>query len=78
MYTFVSIIVIVFGILQIILFFKVWSMTNDVRSIKGQMSNSEYSFRRYMLLGEKEKAYNLVKDTLVKRLIEKYETYGGW
>ena len=30
----VSIIIIVFGILQIILFFKVWGMTNDVRDMK--------------------------------------------
>lgn len=29
-----SIIIIAFGILQIILFFKVWGMTNDVRKIK--------------------------------------------
>ncbi len=29
-----SIIIIAFGILQIILFFKVWGMTNDVRNIK--------------------------------------------
>lgn len=29
-----SIIIIVFGALQIILFFKVWGMTNDVRKIK--------------------------------------------
>lgn len=30
----VSIIIIVFGILQIILFFKVWGMTNDVSELK--------------------------------------------
>lgn len=30
----VSIILIVFGVLQIILFFKLWGMTNDVRKIK--------------------------------------------
>ena len=30
----VSIIIIVFGILQIILFFKVWGMTNNVNEIK--------------------------------------------
>ena len=29
-----SIIIIVFGALQIILFFKIWGMTNDVRKIK--------------------------------------------
>ncbi|MFV0312191.1 MAG: hypothetical protein ACK5KN_11165 [Dysgonomonas sp.] len=29
-----SIIFIIFGILQIILFFKIWGMTNDIRKIK--------------------------------------------
>lgn len=77
MLTFVSIIVIVFGILQIILFFKVWAMTNDVRSIKGKMSNSEHSFKRYMLMGEKEKAYLVLKDTLVNRLLLVYEKSEG-
>lgn len=31
---FISIIFIVFGILQIILFFKLWGMTNDVKELK--------------------------------------------
>ena len=31
---FVSLIIIVFGVLQIILFFKLWGMTNDVSDIK--------------------------------------------
>ena len=30
---FVSIVIIVFGVLQIILFFKLWGMTNDVANI---------------------------------------------
>ena len=30
----VSIILIVFGVLQIILFFKLWGMTNDIRKLK--------------------------------------------
>lgn len=30
----IAIILIVFGILQIILFFKIWGMTNDIKSIK--------------------------------------------
>ena len=33
----VSIILIVFGVLQIILFFKLWGMTNDVRSLKNHL-----------------------------------------
>lgn len=34
MYEFLSIVLIVFGVLQIILFFKMWGMTNDVSKIK--------------------------------------------
>ena len=30
-----TLLLIVFGILQIILFFKLWGMTNDVAQIKG-------------------------------------------
>lgn len=34
MEAFVYLIIIVFGILQIILFFKLWGMTNDVKTLK--------------------------------------------
>lgn len=41
-----SIILLVFGVLQIILFFKLWGMTNDVRSIKDQFAaNNNISSR---------------------------------
>lgn len=35
----VSIIIIIFGILQIILFFKIWGMTNNVYSIKNMIES---------------------------------------
>lgn len=38
-----SIIFLIFGILQIILFFKIWGMTNDVRAIKGYLTKTEES-----------------------------------
>lgn len=31
---FVSIVIIVFGVLQIILFFKIWGMTNNIKELK--------------------------------------------
>lgn len=34
LFSFFSIIMIVFGVLQIILFFKIWGMTNDIRALK--------------------------------------------
>lgn len=38
-YTIIGIVMLVFGILQIVLFFKLWGMTNDVGQIKGLLSN---------------------------------------
>lgn len=43
MATLVSIIIIIFGILQIILFFKLWGMTNDVRKIAVKLCPKEHS-----------------------------------
>lgn len=41
MLTFTGLVMIVFGILQIILFFKLWGMTNDIRDIKNKYLNAE-------------------------------------
>ncbi|MDD3040151.1 hypothetical protein [Bacteroides sp.] len=40
MQVFIGLIIIVFGILQIILFFKIWGMTNDIREIKEKYLSS--------------------------------------
>ncbi|MFV0587485.1 hypothetical protein [Bacteroides reticulotermitis] len=37
-----AIIIIVFGILQIILFFKIWGMTNDVKKLKNTIQANGY------------------------------------
>ena len=37
----VSIIAIVFGVLQIILFFKIWGMTNDVKNILNVLNSKD-------------------------------------
>ena len=41
MYEFVSIIIIIFGVLQIILFFKVWAMTNNVKNILNVLNSKD-------------------------------------
>lgn len=43
-----SIILLVFGVLQIILFFKLWGMTNDVRSIKDQFAANNKELEYYI------------------------------
>lgn len=58
MLNFVGIIIIVFGILQIILFFKVWGMTNDVDKLTRYFcdkSNNERSIPAAMIEKELEK-----------------------
>lgn len=42
MTTFISIILLIFCILQIILFFKVWRMTNDVKKIKNKLYEDDF------------------------------------
>lgn len=37
-----SIVVIVFGVLQVILFFKIWGMTNDTKKIKNTVQANGY------------------------------------
>lgn len=56
METFMAIVFLVFGILQIILFFKVWGMTNDVKKIKNKLYEDDFPAE---YLYEKT---NLVKD----------------
>ena len=40
METFIILIILIFGILQLILFFKIWGMTNDIREIKEKYLSS--------------------------------------
>lgn len=56
--TFLMIILLVWGILEVILFFKLWGMTNNVKQMKNQIVryNKRDDFRRFRLLGEKDKA----------------------
>ena len=78
MYAFLSVILIIFGILQIILFFKLWGMTNDVRHISEKIGAQpidtfpqlEQSIRKLLLEGEKDQAIDLLRSNLVKDLID--------
>jgi hypothetical protein len=38
---FLTIILLIFGVLQIILFFKVWGMTNDIKDIRNKYLKDE-------------------------------------
>lgn len=71
---FVSIVIIVFGVLQIILFFKLWRMTNRVKEIDHMMQDRIHDYEFYMLSGQKEKAYNYIRSELINKLIDLQRT----
>jgi hypothetical protein len=73
---FCSIVIFVFAVLQIILFFKVWGMTDDVKKLKqkfvgGEMPDSnEYISHKVMLLqleGKDEDAFEFLNHNLYNK-----------
>lgn len=70
MINFLTIVLLIFGVLQIILFFKVWGMTNKVSSIEKVLYKYEQDYRYLMLIGENEKAFTLIKEKLTSKLID--------
>lgn len=73
-----SIIIIVFGVLQIILFFKLWKMTNDVTHIKEIItpkSDSEVDNAKIeLLLDNKEKAVSMFKREFIIEVMNLYQS----
>lgn len=67
-YYFVSIVLIVASILQIILFFKVWGMTTDVNNIKHTLGSTDnYSFLAWT--GNFEAAHHVLCYSMYKELV---------
>lgn len=74
-----SIVIIAFGILQIILFFKIWGMTNDVRKLgKNIIGNSLDEAHKQIILGNKDKAFDIYKRLYVEDLIKISELPGDF
>ena len=75
-----SIFLVVFGVLQIILFFKVWGMTNNVKMIKDNLTQDdsliddsvESKVCFHLLQGDKETAKRLIITQFVKAIDEAY------
>lgn len=74
---FLSIILFIFGVLQIILFFKIWGMTNNVIKIKEKLEAQPETEDQliieaqiHALNGEKEKAFDLFEKAFHKNIIE--------
>ena len=72
-----TIILFVFGILQIILFFKVWGMTNDVKKIANPKDEEEDKLIKnaqlYELDGNKEMAFECYKRAFFMSVLELYK-----
>ena len=73
----VSIVVLVFGVLQIILFFKMWGMTNNVSKIKDSLlssvnaddnSNWKREFCVLVASGNKEEAKKMLLRDMINTL----------
>lgn len=76
---FVSIVIIIFGVLQILLFFKLWEMTNDVKkiSLKQPPSKEDELIDEAQLLcldGEKEKAFKCYKLDIPTKLTLSFQS----
>lgn len=75
---FVSVVMIVFGILQIILFFKMWGMTNDVGNINSKLHERKDENKEYELLmisGENKAVYQILTNKLSKDIHEAYQSF---
>ena len=63
MIDFLTIVLLVFGVLQIVLFFKIWGMTNDIRDM-----------RKKYLKDEDEKVLEEVTNTPLPRISNESKT----
>lgn len=62
-----SIILLIFAILQIVLFFKLWRMTNDINDIKKKVNptGNLWGVKRALLKGDNNKAFDLLLDAMI-------------
>lgn len=73
---------IAFSIFQVILFFKIWGMTNDIKEVKNKITNSDnekivWEIRRFILKEDKDKAENLLFDLFLRQLEYAVKIYQG-
>lgn len=68
MQIFIGLIIIAASVLQIVLFFKIWGMTNNVKKIKNTLNGGDYY--HYLLKGDMEKAYEANLNEAVKCIVD--------
>ena len=69
----IAVISIIFGILQIILFCKIWGMTNDIRDLRSEFigGTDQWTLRKAILKGDKNRIAELLFNDMFYR-IKKY------
>lgn len=75
MIDFLTIVLLVFGVLQIILFFKMWGMTNNMSKIAKKLQcekDRTWNVRRALLIGDKD----LAKKELLNCIVSDFELFG--
>lgn len=72
---FFSVILIIFGVLQIILFFKIWGMTNDVKELKNEFMSipSKWALNKAILKGDKHKVEEILFNAMYIRIKKAYD-----
>lgn len=66
----IALFLIVFGVLQIVLFFKIWEMTTNISEIKNRIFENDYTSdaNYYYLLGDIDKAEKLLNEAFLKEI----------
>lgn len=81
MYEVLTIILGIFGVLQIILFFKLWGMTNDVEDIKKIISSPDESdlerAQVEVLLGNYETAFKIYNRCFIIEAVKLFNDSGN-
>ena len=70
-----SIISVVAIVLGVILFFKIWRMTNDVKALRDKFdaNTNQNSINKAYLLGANEELRNLILDDFFKEMATKFQ-----
>ena len=81
--TFIGVIIIVFGILQIILFFKIWAMTNNVKDIQRRFVNQNLKSEANIahMKGDIDAAEKCLNESLLKEISDLFYStndYSKW
>ena len=82
-YAIINLAIVIIGILNIILFYKIWEMTNDVKKIKNKFylyEQKNYLFKKKFmklkLTGEVEEAKKMVDESLKDEVYAKLLVFG--